>query len=42
MLGAEAVRLMETYSITALLVVDAEGRLEGAFNVHDLLQAGVV
>ena len=42
MLAAEAVRLMETHAITALLVVDAEGRLEGAFNVHDLLQAGVV
>ena len=42
MLAAEAVRLMETYAITALLVVDADGRLEGAFNVHDLLQAGVM
>jgi arabinose-5-phosphate isomerase len=42
MLAAEAVRLMETYAITALLVVGADGRLEGAFNVHDLLQAGVM
>jgi arabinose-5-phosphate isomerase len=42
MLAAEAVRLMETYAITALLVVNADGRLEGAFNVHDLLQAGVM
>lgn len=42
MLAAEAVRLMETHSITALLVVAADGRLEGAFNVHDLLQAGVM
>jgi len=42
MLAAEAVRLMETYSITALLVVDADDRVVGAFNVHDLLQAGVM
>lgn len=42
MLAAEAVRLMETHSITALLVVDADDRLVGAFNVHDLLQAGVM
>lgn len=42
MLAAEAVRLMETFAITALLVVDASGRLAGAFNVHDLLQAGVM
>ena len=42
MLAAEAVRLMETYAITALLVVDDGDRLIGAFNVHDLLQAGVM
>jgi arabinose-5-phosphate isomerase len=42
MLAAEAVRLMEAYAITALLVVDDSGRLTGAFNVHDLLQAGVM
>jgi arabinose-5-phosphate isomerase len=42
MLAAEAVRLMETFAITALLVVDADGRVVGAFNVHDLLQAGVM
>jgi arabinose-5-phosphate isomerase len=42
MLAAEAVRLMEAYAITALLVVDDTGRLIGAFNVHDLLQAGVM
>ena len=42
MLAAEAVRLMEAHSITALLVLDDTGRLVGAFNVHDLLQAGVM
>jgi len=41
-LAAEAVRLMEQYRITGLLVVDADGRLVGALNVHDLLRAGVM
>jgi arabinose-5-phosphate isomerase len=44
MLAAEAVHLMETYRITSLPVVsnDAERRLVGALNVHDLLRAGVM
>jgi arabinose-5-phosphate isomerase len=42
MLAAEAVHLMETHRITALPVVDDEGRLVGALNVHDLLRAGVM
>jgi arabinose-5-phosphate isomerase len=42
MLAAEAVHLMETYRITALPVVDDDGRLVGALNVHDLLRAGVM
>jgi arabinose-5-phosphate isomerase len=33
---------METHRITSLPVVDADGRLVGALNVHDLLRAGVV
>jgi arabinose-5-phosphate isomerase len=41
-LAAEAVHLMETYSITALPVADAQGKLIGALNVHDLFRAGVV
>ena len=41
-LAAEAVLLMEKHRITALLVVDADERLVGALNVHDLLRAGVV
>ena len=32
---------MEQHRITALPVTD-DGRLLGAFNVHDLLRAGVV
>jgi arabinose-5-phosphate isomerase len=42
MLAAEAVRLMETHKISALAVVDAEQRVVGALNMHDLLRAGVV
>jgi len=42
MLAAEAVLLMDRHRITALLVVDANDVLVGAFNVHDLLRAGVV
>jgi len=41
-LAAEAVHLMETYAITALPVADANGKLLGALNVHDLFRAGVV
>ncbi len=41
-LAAEAVHLMELHRITALPVTDADGRLIGALNVHDLFRAGVV
>lgn len=41
-LAVEALKLMETYKINALLVVDGDGRLCGALNMHDLLRAGVV
>jgi arabinose-5-phosphate isomerase len=41
-LAAEAVHLMEVHRITALPVADDGGRLIGAFNVHDLLRAGVM
>jgi arabinose-5-phosphate isomerase len=41
-LAAEAVRLMETNKINALVVVDARQRIVGALNMHDLLRAGVV
>lgn len=42
MLAAEAVHLMEAHRITALPVVDDDGTLVGALNVHDLLRAGVM
>ena len=41
-LAADAVNLMERYRIMALPVVDDDGRLVGALNVHDLLRAGVM
>ncbi len=41
-LAAEALQLMETNQINALLVTDDEQRLIGALNMHDLLRAGVV
>ena len=42
MLAAEAVHLMEAHRITALPVVDEQGTLVGALNVHDLMRAGVM
>jgi len=41
-LAAEAVRLMEQFKITSLLVVEADGLVVGALNVHNLFRAGVV
>jgi len=41
-LAAEAARLMETHKITGLMVVDGQGKLVGALNIHDLLRARVV
>ncbi len=41
-LAAAAARMMEAHRVTALLVTDAERRLIGALNVHDLMRAGVV
>ena len=41
-LAAEAAHLMEKHRITALPVIDAQGALVGALNVHDLLRAGVL
>ena len=42
MLAAEALQVMESRKINGLLVVDGEGALVGALNMHDLLRAGVV
>ncbi len=42
LLAAEALLLMETSKINALLVLDASGLLVGAINMHDLVRARVV
>ncbi|MFD2190215.1 KpsF/GutQ family sugar-phosphate isomerase [Pistricoccus aurantiacus] len=42
LLAVEAVRLMEDNRITALAVVDDEGRPIGALHMHDLLASGVI
>jgi arabinose-5-phosphate isomerase len=41
-LAAEAVRMLEQHKINALVVVEADQRIVGALNVHDLLRAGVM
>jgi arabinose-5-phosphate isomerase len=41
-LAAEGLRIMEDNRINALLVIDADRRLVGALNMHDLLRAGVM
>ncbi len=41
-LAADAARLIEQFRITSLVVVDAEHRVVGALNVHDLIRAGVM
>ncbi len=41
-LAVEALSLMETHKINALLVVDSDFTLIGALNMHDLLRARVV
>jgi arabinose-5-phosphate isomerase len=41
-LAVEAVQLMDKYNISQLLVVDANKKLVGALNMHDLLRAKVI
>ena len=41
-LAAEAAAIMQEKNIFGLLAVDAQKKLAGAFNMHDLLRAGVV
>lgn len=42
MLAAEAVKIMESKKINALLITDETGKLAGALNMHDLLAAKVI
>ncbi|MDE1989990.1 MAG: KpsF/GutQ family sugar-phosphate isomerase [Betaproteobacteria bacterium] len=41
-LAAEAAATMQERKIFGLFVVDSDGQLVGAFNMHDLLRAGIV
>ncbi|HEY5594183.1 MAG TPA: KpsF/GutQ family sugar-phosphate isomerase [Nitrospiria bacterium] len=41
-LAAKAVQIMEQYSITTLVVADAQRNVAGVVHLHDLLKAGVV
>ncbi|MGH7235351.1 MAG: KpsF/GutQ family sugar-phosphate isomerase [Nitrospiraceae bacterium] len=41
-LAARAVQIMEQFSITSLVVLDAQGRMVGVIHMHDLLKSGVV
>lgn len=41
-LAAEAVQIMEQFSITTLVVLDAQRNVAGVVHLHDLLKVGVV
>jgi arabinose-5-phosphate isomerase len=41
-LAAEAVQVMEAHRITQLAVLEADGRVAGALNIHDLFRAKIV
>jgi arabinose-5-phosphate isomerase len=40
--AAKALSIMESYSITALVVPDSEGRAIGIIHLHDILKKGIV
>ncbi|MFY1666489.1 KpsF/GutQ family sugar-phosphate isomerase [Pseudomonas sp. Pseu.R1] len=42
MLAAEALKIMEDHKVGSLIVVDENARPVGAFNLQDLLRAGVI
>ncbi|MCX5719374.1 MAG: CBS domain-containing protein, partial [Nitrospirae bacterium] len=41
-LAAKALSIMETYSITSLVVPDDDGRAKGIIHLHDILKQGIV
>ncbi len=41
-LAAEALRVMESHSITSLLTTDGNSRTTGILHLHDILKAGIV
>ena len=42
MLAAEALHVLEQRKITALVVVDADGRAEGVIHLHDLWRTEMI
>jgi arabinose-5-phosphate isomerase len=42
LLVAQAVEMMERFRVNHLLVVDEDGKLEGALNLHDLLASKII
>ncbi|MEK6538852.1 MAG: CBS domain-containing protein, partial [Nitrospirota bacterium] len=41
-LAVSAVQIMETYSITSLVIVNEDGTVAGILHLHDLLKKGIV
>jgi len=41
-LALKAVSIMEKYSITSLIVLDVDGKIEGIVHLHDILKSGIV
>ena len=40
-MAAKALQIMESHSITGLVVVNSEGAIEGVIHLHDILKGGV-
>jgi arabinose-5-phosphate isomerase len=41
-LAVKALSIMENYSITSLIIVDKENKIEGVVHLHDILKSGIV
>ncbi|MDA2917256.1 CBS domain-containing protein, partial [Nitrospinae bacterium AH_259_B05_G02_I21] len=41
-LATRALKVMEDHSITAILILDGAGRVDGVIHLHDILRAGIV
>ncbi len=41
-LATRALKVMEDHTITAILIVDGAGRVDGVIHLHDILRAGIV
>ncbi len=41
-LATRALKVMEDHTITAILIVDGTGRVDGVIHLHDILRAGIV